>query len=236
MEMQMTFYWGYDAIILFPWWQTSTAVEFYLSCVCIFALCLVSAKLKAVCCELQRGDAHAAAPTRPAVREVCSEGSVETASGGSNEMNGLPSVMTTASDRWPAAPPLLQGGGLQSLYSLHPGSWTRVSVSSPTEGSHRCLKAKPLAVCAISGRMSFVPHCDSLHAIRSKSYTEYWTSHSNMALLCIAVAIDWGMMLVCMTFNAGLFCAVVGGVATGQLLNKRGAPRGGDCCSGTAHS
>ena len=55
-------------------------------------------------------------------------------------------------------------------------------------------------------------------------------------LFCIAVAIDWGMMLVCMTFNAGLFCTVVGGVAAGQLLNEQGAPRGGDCCSGTAHS
>ncbi|CDI77448.1 hypothetical protein, conserved [Eimeria acervulina] len=111
MEMQMTFYWGYDATILFPWWETSTALEFYLSCLCIFALCLGSAKLKAVCRDLQRGGAHVEEPARPVVREVCSEGSVATASGSSSEMNGLPSVMTAASDRWPAAPPLLQPGG-----------------------------------------------------------------------------------------------------------------------------
>lgn len=199
----MTFYWGYDATILFPWWGTSTALDFYLSCFCIFGLCLGSAKVKAICRDMQHGEARSEAPVPPVTREACSEDSVATASGGSSEINGLPRVMTPSSDRWPTAPPLLQPGGLQSLPNLQPGAWTRVPASRSEGESWRCLRAKPLAV---------------------------W------ALLCIAVAIDWGMMLVCMTFNAGLFCAVVVGVATGQLLTERRATRGADCCSGTVHS
>ncbi|CDJ50261.1 hypothetical protein, conserved [Eimeria brunetti] len=187
MEMQMTFYWGYDATILFPWWQTSTALEFYLSCLCVFALCLGSAKLKAICRALQHGKAHTRAPASPVAREVCTESSVETASGGSTELNRLPSVMTPTGDRaCRGKPSLFQGEAFGSL-----------------------------VICELCSVGPFEPR---------------------QFLFCIAVAIDWGMMLVCMTFNAGLFCAVVVGIATGQMMNERGAPRGGDCCSISAHS
>eukprot|EP01067_Filipodium_phascolosomae_P005297 Filipodium_phascolosomae@DN3382_c0_g1_i1.p1 len=36
--MDMTFYWGYEATILFSWWKTSRALEFYLSCLIIFLI------------------------------------------------------------------------------------------------------------------------------------------------------------------------------------------------------
>lgn len=51
----------------------------------------------------------------------------------------------------------------------------------------------------------------------------------------VFVTIDWAMMLVCMTFNAGLFLAVVGGVATGQLLYQYTIQNGGNCCAGGIH-
>lgn len=54
-------------------------------------------------------------------------------------------------------------------------------------------------------------------------------------LLFVSVVIDWAMMLVCMTFNGGLFLAVVSGVATGQLLLQQTSNRGADCCSAGAH-
>lgn len=54
-------------------------------------------------------------------------------------------------------------------------------------------------------------------------------------LTLVSVVIDWGMMLVCMTFNVGLFLAVVAGVATGQLLLQRASEGSNDCCSAVTH-
>lgn len=43
---------------------------------------------------------------------------------------------------------------------------------------------------------------------------------------CVVAVIDWSLMLVCMTFNAGIFCAVIVGVATGRALTGGYLARG----------
>lgn len=54
-------------------------------------------------------------------------------------------------------------------------------------------------------------------------------------LILLSVTIDWAMMLVCMTFNGGLFLAVVSGVATGQMLLQHASDRNTDCCASATH-
>lgn len=200
--MQMTFYWGYDATILFPWWQCSTALEFYLSCFCIFIMCLGSSKLKAICHELQQERPRG---IQSVVLAGCSEPSLATAAGSATGIDSSQSPVTADGNRWRGAPPLLQPSLSHSLYNVDPGSWSQMPAQHQygvAEGRRNFLKAKPLAV---------------------------WL------LTLVSVMIDWGMMLVCMTFNAGLFLAVVAGVATGQLLLQHVSERSNDCCSAVTH-
>lgn len=50
--------------------------------------------------------------------------------------------------------------------------------------------------------------------------TETLLTIESWLLTFLAAAIDWGLMLVCMTFNAGLFLAIMGGIATGRALTS----------------
>lgn len=175
----MTFYWGYDATILFPWWQCSTALEFYISCLCIFLVCLGSSKLKAICHKTQQGKPKSK-QTLPVVS--CSSPSVATATGSATETRAYQGAVSAELDGWSVGPPLLQ--------------------TSTPEGLRHLGTAKFFTV---------------------------------VLLTSLSVIIDWAMMLVCMTFNAGLFLAVVAGVATGQMLLQHGSDTSSNCCSATTH-
>ncbi|OEH78651.1 uncharacterized protein LOC34618635 [Cyclospora cayetanensis] len=213
MEMQMTFYWGYDATILFSWWQSTTALEFYLSCLTIFFLCLGSSKLKAICHDIRAGPSRkpwlAWVPHSPTAAS-CAEPSGTTAEGGSNGLHASSQSPPAAEQgRWMGGPPLLSGGAPQSLYHMDATVWAQLS-AHPVHGTQPDLagsrpkiqRAKPVVV---------------------------WL------LMFISVMIDWAMMLVCMTYNGGLFLAVVGGVSTGQLLLQHHSDKSGDCCSASTH-
>lgn len=200
MDMQMTFYWGYNATILFPWWHCSTALEFYVSCFCIFALCLSSSKLKAICQEIQQKTKC----NHPVVLTNCPISTVCTAAGSAPGIPSAESPVATQTERCRCGP-LLQPHISHSHYNMELASWVQVSEQDQqgTTQEHQLFrKAGPFVV---------------------------WL------LLLLSVMIDWGMMLVCMTFNGGLFLSVVVGVATGQLVFQRRTTGGTDCCSVSIH-
>lgn len=198
----MTFYWGYDATILFPWWQCSTALEFYTSCFCVFIVCLSSSKLKAICHEIQQARPRS---TQGMLDAGCSEPSLATSAGGADGRGSSSSPVPAEGDRWSGTPPLLKACCRQPLHNTDPVVWTQVPDQPQyggAQGNQRLGKARVLTV---------------------------WF------LLFISVMIDWAMMLVCMTFNGGLFLAVVSGVATGQLFLQHTSDRGAGCCSAGIH-
>ncbi|KAL8428907.1 hypothetical protein ACSSS7_006915 [Eimeria intestinalis] len=179
MDMQMTFYWGYDATILF------------------------SSKLKALCRDVQREP-----PKEPQALALsgCAPPTVATAAGTTGGVSSSQSPVTTDGERWRAAPPLLQAPLSHSPYSMDAAAtWAR----TPEQG-----------------RFETTEQSQSLW--RAKSVVVW-------LLLLLSGIIDWGMMLVCMTFNGGLFLAVVAGVATGQLLLQQRDDRISDCCASAAH-
>ncbi|KAL8431779.1 hypothetical protein Efla_005001 [Eimeria flavescens] len=178
MDMQMTFYWGYDATILF------------------------SSKLKALCHDIQREQPKDA---RVLALTACAAPSAATATGTTPGLSSSQSPQAAEVDTWRATPPLLQAPLSHSPYNMEQGTWAQAADArqfDAPEGSSSAWKGKSFVI---------------------------WL------LLLLSVGIDWAMMLVCMTFNGGLFLAVVIGVATGQVLLQHKSERGSECCASSSH-
>eukprot|EP00922_Rhytidocystis_sp_ex-Travisia-forbesii_P035194 GHVS01052248.1.p1 GENE.GHVS01052248.1~~GHVS01052248.1.p1 ORF type:complete len:415 (+),score=96.05 GHVS01052248.1:259-1503(+) len=303
--MHMTFYWGYEATILFDGWSIHSAKEFWLSTVLVFFSCTVSFLLKRLRHRLDRrrrrrdfGSSSAASsssssssssshspyrslkddvPTTAAsshplsVSPVCRSPRQQTGLSQQQQhfattsphstcvilpslifsSNGISlpssSLSSTPHSSCPMVPPI-------SLPSMSPYSSvataTRPMPQSTYYGTSVAILPEPYAEEAGSATNKMPSSAFSrareeqlrppppagniadvdlglapAASIRAKGREWWYRETTHFFLLWfvtfLAGCIDWSLMLVCMTFNAGLFLAVVAAYATGVLVFGR---------------
>jgi len=175
--MPMTFWWGTKTTILFEFWQTKNAADYFLSCACIFALAMANMVIKS------RGKRGGFGLMRPIQPIVLPSGDISNRTQ-SLAIDSRPSVSRQHTPIG-AMSPL---GVSKAPYHLHSEESLNLSFSSVQ-------------------RYTVGPENRKIR-----------TLFATFLVTLLVISIDWSLMLVCMTFNVGLFLSVVCGIAVGSFM------------------
>lgn len=208
MSMSMSFYWGYEAVILFPSLRTTGPWSFALCCVCLFVMASLSSWLNVLkmfvedygggavdkdtanhptveSCEVRdkpESQPHHTTTTGTIVGSVKNE---------VQNLNPLPhgGKSVGVGGEWIAAAPLLDLGYVEVRDRIMiPQSYRQQTVTAASYTTAKLTSSVAFATIAL------------------------WV------VSLVVVTVHWALMLIAMTFNAGFFIAIVTGYATGRVV------------------
>ncbi|CEM33718.1 unnamed protein product [Vitrella brassicaformis CCMP3155] len=247
MMMQMWFYWGWNVTILFKWWSTTTPLQFALSALIVFAAAVLSMWLKKVRRDVEQHwsrsslhlssdesnmDPHSGGQLDASLPSASARTPGFWGKDGSyRELETIAIITPTRKGSQSFGSTERQVASQSSQTAVGAGT-TREAFLSPAErgtalngeGSkaYHAMdeggRANGTSAEAYCSAIVVIPEEQQEQAVKAMLSRQHLKHNLIRSFLTtVTLGLDYGLMLVTMTFNAGLFLCVILGFGVGAF-------------------